>query len=205
MHVRLASQPVRSLGRRPYGRRVATSAYLDVTTLRLAPGGTTQCRVVVTNHGTVVESYSIRVTGGLAPYAEVDRSTLSLYPDTEGAAVITFALPLGAPVDAGDVPFAVVVEPHENPADVAVPEGVVAVEAHDELTAELTPRTSHGKGRARHALAIDNRGNRPVVLAFAGKDPDAQLRFTFRPARLHVAPGTAAFTAVTVRATGRSP
>ncbi len=182
---------------------MATSAYLDVTTLRLAPGGTAQCRVSVTNHGTVVESYSIRVTGVLAPFASVDRSTVSLYPDTEGEAVITFTLPVGAPVDAGDVPFAVVVEPHENPADVAVPEGVVAIEAHDALTAELTPRTSHGKKRSRHALAIDNRGNRPVVLAFAGKDPDAQLDFKFRPERLRVAPGTAAFAAVSVRATER--
>jgi hypothetical protein len=187
----------------PYGRRVATSAYLDVTTLRLAPGGTAQCRVAVTNHGTVVESYSVRVTGALAPYASVDQSTVSLYPGTEGTAVVTFSLPVGAPVDAGDVPFAVVVEPHENPADVSIPEGVVTVDVHDALTAELTPRTSHGKGRSRHALAIDNRGNRLVVLAFEGRDPDAQLTFRFRPERLRVAPGTAAFTAVTVRANER--
>lgn len=174
-----------------------------MTALRLTPGGSVQCRVAVTNHGSVVESYNLRVTGDLATFASVEPSTLSLYPDAEGSATLTFDLPVDAPVEAGDVPFAVVVEPREHPGDVAVPEGTVTVQARDALTGELTPRTSHGRRRARHSLAVDNRGNRAVTLEFAGKDPDALLGFRFRPERLRIAPGTAAFVTVDVRAVDR--
>ncbi|GAA5024711.1 hypothetical protein [Actinopolymorpha pittospori] len=182
---------------------MATSAYLDMTALQLTPGGSVQCRVAVTNHGSVVESYNLRVTGDLATFASVEPPTLSLYPDAEGSATLTFDLPVDAPVEAGDIPFAVVVEPHEHPGDVAVPEGTVTVQARDALTGELTPRTSHGRRRARHSLAVDNRGNRAVTLEFAGKDPDALLGFRFRPERLRIAPGTAAFVTVDVRAVDR--
>jgi hypothetical protein len=172
---------------------------LDVQDLTVVPGSTATCQVTVANRGTIVEAYSLRVVGELAPYALVEPSTLSLYPETEATAVVTVEVPRGAPLAAGDVPFAVVVEPQEHPNDVVVPEAMAHVQSFGDLTAELTPRTSHGRRTGRHSLAVDNRGNQPVVLSLAGKDPDGALDFRFSPSTLTVEPNSAAFAKVSVR------
>lgn len=186
-------------GAAPYCRGVATSAHLDVQDLTVVPGSAATCQVTVANRGTIVEAYSLRVVGELGAYATVEPATLSLYPETEATAVVTIEVPRGAPLAAGDVPFAVVVEPQEHPNDVVVPEGMAHVQSFGDLTAELTPRTSHGRKTGRHSLAVDNRGNQPVVLQLAGKDPDGALDFRFSPQTLTVEPNSASFAKVSVR------
>lgn len=186
-------------GAEPYCHGVATSAHLDVQDLTVVPGSTATCQVTVANRGTIVEAYSLRVVGELGAYATVEPATLSLYPETEATAVVTIDVPRGAPLAAGDVPFAVVVEPQEHPNDVVVPEGMAHVQSFGDLTAELTPRTSHGRKVGHHSLAVDNRGNQPVVLSLAGKDPDGALDFRFSPQTLTVEPNSASFAKVRVR------
>ncbi|WP_405059069.1 hypothetical protein OG474_40975 [Kribbella sp. NBC_01505] len=176
---------------------MSTTAYLDQTDLAIRPGGTVACLVQVTNHNSVVESYTLTVGGDLAPYSTIEPATLSLYPGTEDSATVLITLPEDTAIAAGEVPLAVVVQSTET-GEVVVPEAVVLVEPLDAVTAELTPRTSHGRRRARHRLAIDNRGNRPVDVTFAGKDPEAVIDFKFTPSSLRVAPGTAAFVKVRV-------
>jgi hypothetical protein len=107
-------------------------------------------------------------------------------------------VPQEAVIEAGDVPFGVLVEPKEHPADTAVPEATAHVQPFSNITAELTPRTSHGSRIGRHTLAIDNRGNQPVTVHLAGKEPDAVVEFRFSRQVLEVAPGTAAFAKIKV-------
>ncbi|TCO50567.1 hypothetical protein EV646_102641 [Kribbella antiqua] len=146
-----------------------------------------------------MEAYSLTPVGDLAAYAVIEPATLSLYPDAEGTASVTITVPQEAVVQAGDVPFGVLVEPKEHPADTAVPEALVHVQPFSDLTAELTPRTSHGSRIGRHTLAIDNRGNQPVTVELTGKDPDAVVEFCFSPSTIEVAPGTASFAKVKAR------
>lgn len=154
---------------------------------------------MVANRGSIVEAYTLTPVGDLAGYAVIEPATLSLYPDAEGTATITITVPREAVVEAGDVAFGVLVQPQEHPADTAVPEAVAHVQAFSDITAELTPRTSHGSRVGRHTLAIDNRGNRPVTVELAGKDPDAVMEFRFSSNTVEVAPGTAAFTKIKAR------
>jgi hypothetical protein len=175
---------------------VSTSARLDVEELVVVPGSPAQCQVVVANRGTIVEAYTLTPVGDLAAYTVIEPATLSLYPEAEGTATITITVPQEAVIEAGDVPFGVLVEPKEHPTDTAVPEATAHVQPFSNITAELTPRTSHGSRIGRHTLAIDNRGNQPVTVHLAGKDPDAVVEFKFSRQVLEVAPGTASFAKV---------
>jgi hypothetical protein len=175
---------------------VSTSARLDVEELVVVPGSPAQCQVVVANRGSIVEAYTLTAVGDLAAFTVIEPATLSLYPEAEGTATITITVPQEAVIEAGDVPFAVLVEPKEHPADTAVPEATAHVQPFSNITAELTPRTSHGSRIGRHTLAIDNRGNQPVTVHLEGKDPDAVVEFRFSRQVLEVAPGTAAFAKV---------
>ncbi|MEV6416007.1 hypothetical protein [Kribbella sp. NPDC051718] len=178
---------------------MSTSARLDVEELVIVPGTPAQCQVQLANRGSIVEAYTLTPVGDLAGYAVIEPATLSLYPDAEGTATITITVPREAVVEAGDVAFGVLVQPHEHPADTAVPEAVAHVQAFSDITAELTPRTSHGSRIGRHTLAIDNRGNRPVTVELTGKDPDAVMEFRFSPSTVEIAPGTAAFSKIKAR------
>ncbi|GAA0600229.1 hypothetical protein GCM10009534_38280 [Kribbella sandramycini] len=165
----------------------------------MVPGVPATCRVTVANRGSVVEAYTLTPVGDLAAYAVIEPATLSLYPDAEGNATVTITVPQEAVVQAGDVPFGVLVEPKEHPADTAVPEALVHVQPFSDLSAELTPRTSHGSRTGRHTLSIDNRGNQPVTVELTGKDPDAVVEFRFSPSTVEVQPGAAAFAKVKAR------
>lgn len=161
-------------------------------------GAAATCTLSVTNAGSIVETYTLSIVGELEPYASVEPGTLSLYPGSEGSATVTILVPADANLPAGDLPFGVLVTPTAEPGETEVPEAVAHLQPTRDVTAELTPRTSHGSRNGRHSLALDNRGNEPVTVALSGKDPDAVLEFRFRPSTLVVPPNSAAF--ATVRA-----
>lgn len=180
----------------------ATSS-LDVATVAVEPGGQVSCELKLRNTGTVVDQFTFRVRGDAAAWATVEPPTLSLFPDAEGTARVTFQPPRSDDVAAGPVPFAVLAASREDPYGSSVVEGVVEVLPFADTTAELVPRTSHARQWARHNLAFDNRGNHPVTVRLAASDPDGLLAFQISPAVLEVPPGAAGFAAVRVRA--RSP
>ena len=95
------------------------------------------------------------------------------------------------------------VVPTEHPDQGVVPEAVIDVLPYLETTAELVPRTSHGRFGAKHQVAIDNRGNVPVtvlLIPVAGSDA---LTVTAQPESLTVDPGQAAFSDIHARPAGR--
>jgi hypothetical protein len=62
--------------------------------------------------------------------------------------------------------------------------------------AELSPRTTHGTRRARHELAVDNKGNAALTVRLVGTSDQAAV--TVVPPTMLVAPGTASFAKVVV-------
>jgi hypothetical protein len=87
----------------------------------------------------------------------------------------------------------------EDPAGSTVEEGTLDVAGFLAPTAELVPRTSHGSRRARHELAIDNRGNVPMDASLEGIDADRLVRFDLDPPSVNVPPGVASFATIGVR------
>ncbi|MEV6525695.1 hypothetical protein AB0M43_27475 [Longispora sp. NPDC051575] len=181
---------------------MTTLAALTSAVLEVAPGSQSACELTLRNNGDVVEEYRFQVVGDAAPWATVEPGVVSLYPGAETVVVVSFHPPRSAAVPAGEVPFAVRVLPTEHPESAAAPEGVVRVLAFTDTGAELTPRTSRGR-RAKHELALDNRGNLPVTVQVDGGDPDGRLLVSPRPSIVTVPPGQAVFTTVVVRANQR--
>jgi hypothetical protein len=179
---------------------MGATASLDTDTVAVEPGSQVSCELKLRNTGTVVDQFTFTLRGNAAAWATVQPPTLSLFPDAEGTARITFQPLRTAEVQAGPVPFAVRVASREDPRGTAVVEGVVEVLPFAETTAELSPRTSHGRQMGRHNLAFDNRGNQAAVVRLSASDPDGLLAFQISPAVLEVPPGTAAFATIRVRA-----
>jgi hypothetical protein len=178
---------------------MSTHATLEPAQLEVVPGEERACQLTVRNNGDVVEAYQVDVLGPASQWAIVEPATVHVYPGGEGTAVVRFAPPRSSRVPAGEVPFAVRALPSERPQDAAAPEGVLVVAAFTATGAEILPRTSKGRRRARHEIAVDNRGNVPLPVVLSGMDPDGQVAVRIRPPALLVPPGQAAFAAVAVR------
>lgn len=178
---------------------MTTYAVLDQIPLEIVPGTELSCGLTVRNNSDVVEAYEFEVVGDTAPWTVVEPSTLSVYPGSEAAVAVRFQPPRSSRVPAGEVPFAVRVLPSLRPQDAVAPEGVLRVQPFTATTAEITPRTSTGRRRARHEVAIDNRGNVPITAGLAAADPDGQLTLRPNPPAITVAPGAAEFVTIAVR------
>jgi hypothetical protein len=174
-------------------------ARLDHTGVAVEPGEVAVVDITVHNSGRQVEAYHLDLVGEPAAWASISPADLSVYPGDEAHAQVTFAPPRAAAVTAGARAYGVRVMPIEHPDETVVPEGTVELRPFADLDIELTPRTSHGRGRAKHELAIDNRGNVPIPVSLAGGDPDEAVTVRVSPADLLVEPGQAAFAKVRVR------
>ena len=167
--------------------------------LDAAPGAVATLAVTVKNTGTVVDQFSIDVLGDPAAFASSEPPTLSLFPGTDGKAIVTFAPPRLATTPSGALPFAIRARSQEDPAGSAVEEGVLNVGTYADTFAELVPRTSRGSRTGNHELAVDNRGNAHLNATVSAADPDQLLGFDVEPPGLVIEPGTAAFSKVRVK------
>jgi hypothetical protein len=178
-------------------------ARFDPAGVAVEPGQQATIELVVHNASNQVEAYHLAPVGEPAAWAVVDPPQLSVYPGDEDRARVTFAPPRTATMTTGQQPFGVQVTPSEHPEDTTVPEAIVELLPFSDVGIELTPRTAQGRGRTRHELAIDNRGNAEVPLALAGTDPDEAVAVRVAPAHIVVPAGVAAFAKVQVSPTRR--
>ena len=177
---------------------MGATAVLAEESVTVDPGGEARSEVRVRNTGSVVDQYNFEILGETAPWVHVEPPTLSLFPGDEGVAHLEFRPPRDSSVPHGPLPFGLRVTSKEDPSESAIEEGTVVVGRFVETFAEVIPRTSRGSRRARHELAIDNRGNTRVNAEVTANDPDDLLRFVISPPTVVAEPGAAAFAKVTV-------
>ena len=144
--------------------RVSTVAQLEIESVSVEAGGRVSLPLNVRNTGEVVEDYLVEIVGVPAAWTTVEPSDFTLYPGTAQVATVDVHPPRSSEVPAGEMQFGVHVVPTEHPDQAVVPEAVVEVLPYLDTTAELVPRTSHGRLGAKHQVAIDNRGNVPVTV-----------------------------------------
>ncbi|MBW5486954.1 COG1470 family protein [Streptomyces bambusae] len=178
---------------------MTTSAHLDAAPVAVMPGDEVRIPLELRNSGNVVEHYAFEVVGPAAAWTVVEPATLSLFTDTAGTVEVVVRPPRDSSVRPGELPYAVRVLPQEQPEHATVPEGVLAVGAYADFSAELTPRLSEGRTGARFRVALDNRGNYPLTVHLSAKDHADALRFGLPDAPTVVAPGQAAFVRVPAR------
>lgn len=170
--------------------------------LAVRPGAEATAQITVTNTGRVVDSFQLEVLGPAGMWSVCEPSAVSLLPGQSAVAQVFFRPPLRGDVAAGPLGFGVHARSQEDPNGSVVAEGVLDVEAVPLVSAEISPRTGRARGhrRSKHQLAVDNRGNAPVLVALAGFDDQDAVDVTVDPPQVEVGAGSAAF--VTVRARG---
>ncbi|HEY4331851.1 MAG TPA: hypothetical protein VGM78_04755, partial [Ilumatobacteraceae bacterium] len=178
---------------------MGASATLTAREIVVAPGTEARTIMRVRNTGNVVDQFDLQVLGVAAEWATVEPPSISLFPGIEQSVHVVFHPPRASSSTAGRFPFAVKALSHEDPNGSAVDEGVIDVLPFDERGAELIPRTSQGKRSATHELAVDNRGNAPIVVQLSGSDAEGTLGFSFNPPQLAIAPGATEFAKVRVQ------
>ncbi|CAM5253613.1 COG1470 family protein [Streptomyces aurantiogriseus] len=178
---------------------MTTAASLDTTAVTAEPGGRIDVPLQVRNSGSTVEEYRFEVVGPAAAWATVEPTSLSLYPDSTGTAVLALSPPRSSEVPAGDVPFGVRVVPTSAPDTAVVPEGVVTVLPFAEITGELVPRGFDGAWRGRTDVAVDNRGNIPMTVRLAAQSDSSRVRLRFARETVELAPGAAELSRLTAR------
>lgn len=179
---------------------MGATASLSASSVSVAPGASATVEVLVRNNGAVVDELSLRVLGEAGEWAVVEPASLSLFPQTEGTARVTFSPPRASSTRAGELAFGVMVSSREDPEGTVVEEGTVEIGAFTDTTAELIPRAGTARRAAHYRLAIDNRGNVPLSCQLAGLDPGGNLNFLLRPSGVDVLAGTTVFTRVTATA-----
>ncbi|MPZ74788.1 MAG: hypothetical protein GEU74_16520 [Nitriliruptorales bacterium] len=180
-------------------------ATMSAATLTAEPGGEASGEITVRNSGSVVDQFDCEVVGDAAGWAVVEPPTVSLFPGAEERVTVRFNPPRDYRVRAGAVAFGVKITPQQDPEGSTVEEGIIEVTSFVDTTAELLPRTTRARGRrrARHELALDNRGNAPVKADLHAADADEMLTFSIEPPELIAEPGQAVFARVGVRAKKR--
>lgn len=175
------------------------AAALGDTEVQVEPGQTASVDLRVSNAGTIVEQFSFEVVGEAAAWSEVVPPSLSLFPGTEQTATLRFSPPRLWSTPSGPMPFAVKVTPSTQPDESLVEEGTVSVGRFDDLAAELVPRMASARITGRQQLAVDHRGNVPMLATLTATDPSHAVAVRFKPSTMQLVPGRASFVRVVVK------
>jgi hypothetical protein len=180
---------------------VGSTATITPTTIAVQPGGQGECELRVRNTGRVVDQFSFEALGAAAPWITFEPASVKLYPNTETDTVVRIICrpPQGSETPAGPCAVGVRVRSKEDPRHPTVEEFTLDVGRLHDTFAEVLPRTSQGRRRAVHTLAVDNRGNTRLNATLSAADPDDRLRFAFQPTSVVAEPGAAAFARLTAR------
>lgn len=173
---------------------------MEPTRVATDPGGQVTVVVTVYNPGNRVEGYDLDVVAQTPmSWATITPPTLSVYPQQEDSAVVTFAPPSGPGAPGGTLPFGIRVRSQVDPEASAVVEGDLDVGAVAGLQATLTPVTSSGRWSGRHTVKVSNWGNSPARLRITAQDPDQALGFMVSPPTVDVPLGSEAVARLKVR------
>lgn len=178
---------------------MGASAELDRTTLPVEPGGQSEVRLRVRNTGDVVDSFTFSPVGIAPGWVAVEPAEIRLFPETEEFVTVTVMPPRESDTPLGELIFALRVISAEDPDGSVAVELTLVIGEFGQRFGELHPKTSTGRTKGIHELAIDNFGNTQINPTFDGIQPDDLLTFEIKPPSAEVAPGTAAISIVTVR------
>jgi hypothetical protein len=172
---------------------MGASATIDQQQLSVDPGQQVSAKLRVRNNGTVVDQFTFEALGAGAAWITVEPDNVSLFPGAEETVTVMFRPPRVATTPPGPTPFGVKVNSREEPDGSAVEEGVLTVGHFAERTVELFPLTARGRRSGKFELAIDNRGNAPILVDLAGSDAEDACTYRFSADADKVEPGSARF------------
>ena len=170
--------------------------------LPVEPGKEAVARFRVCNTGDDVNNFTFRILGEPSRWPtgirvvgdprgerkiEDGPPELDLLPNGNGEVEVTFRPPAASDTAPGLVPYGLLVCSYFEQDDKrdeeveAVEAGLLNVARFHESAAQLLPRTSRGRFSGKHRLAVDNRGNSPMIATFRAEDAENFLDIRFSP------------------------
>ena len=177
---------------------MGASASFEQSSISVEPGGQAEVQLRVRNTGGVVDSFSFEPVGIPPEWVSVSPAEVRLFPETEEYVTVTVMPPLSSDTPLGELTFALRVISAEDPEGSVAEELTLTIAAFGKRGGELHPKTSTGRTKGVHELAVDNYGNTAINPEFTGIDVDNLLTFEIKPPTVTVEPGTAAIAIVTV-------
>ncbi|UOE43827.1 hypothetical protein [Agromyces larvae] len=180
---------------------MATTATMAPANASVTPGTPTTLTLTVLNDTLLVESFELTPVGPVAGWARIEPAVLTIYPGKSETATVTVLAPRAPESIVGEVALGVRARAVEQPDIEATGETLLSVLPFVETDAELLPRIAHGRGRKRVRIAVDNRGNQPLVAAITGTADD-RLGLSTPTPDIQVDPGHTEFVDVDLRPRG---
>lgn len=173
---------------------------VDVTPRQAAviPGHQQPVTITITNTGTVIGGYTIRVLGADPGWVTLDAEQLSLFPDETRTLVATVTPPPGIP--AGSRRIAIQVRELTPPESSSITELDLTVPAAKSLQLRVDPLAVTAGRQATFSLIVENTGNTQLDGLLAGDDPESKVGFRFEPERVTLSPGEHAVVDMRARA-----
>jgi hypothetical protein len=177
-------------------QRVGVQIWLERDKFKVVPGGAESTAFTVKNQGTQVEQFQLRAAG--PGWLVIEPGTFSVYPGQEATGTVQAAPPRTPASIAGVTPFRLTATSAIHPNVSASASGQIDVAPFYELTAELAPSSTSGKGWTRGRVLLNNQGNVPLRVTLRPSDiaDGLQLRL---PTAASVEPGQVAPVPVRVR------
>jgi hypothetical protein len=169
--------------------------------LEVTAGAPHPVAITISNPGSVIGGYAVRILGADPAWVELEDDRISLFPDESRTITATITVPPG--LVAGERRMAVQVRELTPPESSAVEEIVLVVPEAASTMARVDPVTQTTGRTGRFSLLLDNNGNTPARGWLAGDDGEGRLRYRFEPPTVDLAPGEHAV--VDLRVRGRRP
>ncbi|MEI5671611.1 MULTISPECIES: carboxypeptidase regulatory-like domain-containing protein [unclassified Nocardioides] len=177
--------------------------HVEITPRRfdVHPGIPQPVQVTISNTGTVIGGYAVRVLGADPSWVTLPDDEVSLFPEESRTLSVMITVPEG--MTAGERRLSVQVRELTPPEESVVEEITLVVPEAAATKVRLDPMAIQAGRTARLNVLVDNTGNTPIHQRLHGQDPEGRVRFRFDPPVLRLEPGEHAL--VDMRATAKQP
>lgn len=174
---------------------------VEPSRVELTPGGEPAVVEVRIFNGTeIIDEFTVEAIG-TGEWLDVAPASVRLFPDKEGVAGLTLAIPPGKLVPAGERTVGIQVTSTSTPSLSSVDKVVVGVTAiAAEVAMTLQPQVVRGGTTGDLTVTLSNGGNAPLHLTMSGSEPEGATRFGFTPQQVEVPMGGTTTVGLRVRA-----
>ena len=176
----------------------------ETLALGVHPGDRARVRALIRNQSGIVDNYHLTVVGLPDEWFSVLPDTVYLVPYGSGGTYeqeveIHFHPPRAAEAEARIWELQVVAHSKAQERTAATEPLLLGIQPFEQHETKVKPERASGRRKADFRVAVRNKANAPVYVAFAAKEADDDLGFRFSPAAAEIAPGETVETKMRVR------
>jgi beta-lactam-binding protein with PASTA domain len=158
------------------------------------PGDRTRVRALIRNQSGIVDNYQVSVRGLPDDWYSVLPDTVYLVPYGSGGTYeqeieIHFHPPRTAEAEARIWELEVTALSKAQERTAASEPLLLGIQPFEQHDTKVKPERASGRRKADFGVAVKNKANAPVYVAFAAKEADDDCRFAFSPPAAEIAPG----------------